>query len=88
MAESTIETVDDTIFPKAQSGSFRRALLHSRHGTRWQIWDFLIGFISFFLSFQMSPYFQPKSELGGQVSFFLGRILGVDSGTLLNQPQW
>jgi len=88
VAESTIETVDDTIFPKAQSGSFRRALLHSRHGTRWQIWDFLIGFISFFLSFQMSPYFQPKSELGGQVSFFLGRILGVDSGTLLNQPQW
>lgn len=89
VAETSIGSVDQTVFPAARSSaSIRAAILHSRHGTRWQLWDFLVGISAFYLSFQLSPYFVPGSELGGQVSTFLGKMLGVEVGSQLHQPQW
>ena len=32
------------------------SVFHSRHGTRWKIWDFLIGLVAFTLGFALSPY--------------------------------
>jgi exopolysaccharide biosynthesis polyprenyl glycosylphosphotransferase len=35
-------------------------LLRSRHGTRWRLWDILIGIVAFALGFALSPWHQDR----------------------------
>ncbi|MDT8390802.1 MAG: sugar transferase [Lentisphaeria bacterium] len=53
---------------------------HSQHGLRWRIWDFLIGLVSFFLGFHVSPFHYPGHQMP-QGYYFL--IVGGFFGLLL-----
>ncbi len=36
-------------------------IFHSRHGTRWRVWDFMVGLCAFCLSFYASPWHTPEN---------------------------
>ncbi|MBT7163943.1 MAG: sugar transferase [Victivallales bacterium] len=65
-------------------GRIDRAALHSRHGVRWLIWDFLVGMLAFWLGYVLSPHEQLANKLPATyymvlVGGFYGFILSLCS---------
>jgi exopolysaccharide biosynthesis polyprenyl glycosylphosphotransferase len=64
-------------------GRIDRVALHSRHGGRWLVWDFLVGFASFWIGYALSPYIgtadMPRTQYMITMGAFYGLVLAVCS---------
>ena len=69
-------------FVKAD-GRIDSAALHSRHGVRWLVWDFLVGLVAFWLGYVLSPHapvdHMPATYYMVAVGAFYGFVLSLCS---------
>ena len=56
-------------------GALDLNFLRSKHGTRWRLWDFLIGMATFYLGFYLSPYTEKMPA--GYYLVLVGGLYGV-----------
>ena len=66
--------------------SWRGSMLYSNHGTRWKIWDFLVGVAAYWLAMALSPhtdqlpahyYMVVVGGLYGFLTLFLSQCCGI-----------
>lgn len=57
---------------------FNSSFFYSKHGTRWRIWDFLVGVVAFFPGWFLSPYHADQIP-----SLFYLSIMGALYGFIL-----